>query len=225
MALSDTSSPAESVLTSRLRTTLRAARAEQCRLPDVPEIQLHLLNNDFSNAALTPEEIRAVLDEPAYWAFCWASGQVLARYLLDHPQWVKGKRILDFGCGSGVAAIAAAKAGAAHVIACDLDPDALRATAYNASLNQVNIELARDFDDIHATLDLILAADVLYDRSNLDWLPRFLQRAPNVLLADSRIKDLSAPGYAWIGQYGSSTWPDLDEFDDFRHVNLYQGAR
>lgn len=225
MALFDHSPSAESILTSRLRTTLSTARAEQRHLPDVPEIQLHLLNGDFSNAALTSEETRAVLERPAYWAFCWASGQVLARYLLDHPQWVEGKRILDFGCGSGVAAIAAAKAGAAHVIACDLDPDALLATAYNAALNQVDIELAQGFDDIHATIDLILAADVLYDRSNLDWLPRFLQRAPKVLLADSRIKDLSAPGYAWIGQYSSSTWPDLDEFDDFRHVNLYRGAR
>lgn len=221
----DTSSPAEPTLTSRLRHTLRTARAERCHLPDVPEIQLYLLNGDFSNAALTPEEIRAVLDQPAYWAFCWASGQVLARYLLDHPHRVSGKRVLDFGCGSGVAAIAAAKAGAAHVIACDLDPDALLATAYNASLNQVSLELVEDFYQVDSAVDLILAADVLYDRSNLDWLPRFLQRSPEVLLADSRIKHLAAPNYAKIGQYDSGTCPDLDEFDDFRHVNLYRGDR
>lgn len=219
------SSSAESALTDLLRTTLNTARAERHRLPDAPEIQLYLLNSDFSNVALSPDEIRAVLDDPAYWAFCWASGQVLARYLLDHPHWVRDKRVLDFGCGSGVAAIAAAKAGAAHVIACDLDPDALLATTYNAALNRVSIELVQDFDDVDSAIDLILAADVLYDRSNLDWLPCFLQRSSKVLLADSRIKHLTAPGYSKIGQYHSATWPDLDEFDDFRRVNLYQGIR
>lgn len=210
-------------LTQRLQQVLPAARAEWSRLPDVSEIQLYLLNADFSNAALTAEEISAVLNYPAYWAFCWASGQVLARYLLDQPHWVRGRRVLDFGCGSGIAAIAAAKAGAAHVIACDLDPDARLATALNAQLNGVSIELADDFAQISSPVDLILAADVLYDRGNLAWLSRFLQKAPEVLLADSRINDLEAPGYRWLGQQISSTWPDLDEFDDFRRVNLYRG--
>lgn len=215
---------AESVLTDCLRKALSAARAERSRLPSVPEIELYLLNADFSNTALTPEETRAVLAYPAYWAFCWASGQVLARYLLDNPQLVAGRRVLDFGSGSGIAAIAAAKAGAKHVIACDLDPDARLATLHNAKLNEVRLAIVADFDSVTEPVDLILAADVLYDRSNLPWLPRFLGQAPSVLLADSRIKNLSEPGYRWIGQYTSSTWPDLDEFDDFRRVNLYAGA-
>lgn len=212
-------------LTRRLRQVLPTARVELAALPDVPELQLYLLNADFSNAALTPEEISAVLDYPAYWIFCWASGQVLARHLLDHPHWVRGRCVLDFGCGSGVAAIAAAKAGAARVIACDLDPDARLATATNARLNGVTVELADDFETVDATVDLILAADVLYDRSNLVWLDRFLHKAPQVLLADSRIKDLHAPGYRWLDRRTSTTWPDLDEFDDFRHVNFYLGSQ
>lgn len=217
------SSCIEPTLTRRLQQVLPAARAERVRLPDVPAIELYLLNADFSNAALTTEEISAVMNYPAYWAFCWASGQVLARYLLEQPHWVRGRRVLDFGSGSGIAAIAAAKAGAAAVIACDLDPDARLATAINAELNGAAIDLVEDFDHISADVDLILAADVLYDRSNLAWLAHFLQRAPDVLLADSRIKDLQAPGYRWLGQHRSSTCPDLDEFDDFRWVNLYHG--
>lgn len=194
-------------------------------MPDVPEIALWLLNADFSSAALTREEMAAVLEYPAYWAFCWASGQVLARWLLDNPQAVVGRTVLDFGCGSGVAAIAAAKAGAARVLACDLDPDALLATRLNAALNRVELELYEDFAAIDAQIDLILVADVLYDRANLSWLPRFLVRAERVLVADSRIKHFDAAGYSNIGRMRSSTWPDLDEFDEFRDVTLYLGQR
>lgn len=215
----------EPELTARLQPVLAAARAESTTLPDVPELSLWLLNADFSSAALTRDEMNAVLQYPAYWAFCWASGQVLARWLLDHPEVVAGRTVLDFGSGSGVAGIAAAKAGAARVLACDLDPDALLATRLNAALNAVEIELYADFDHIDTALDLILVADVLYDRANLVWLPRLLARAPQVLVADSRIKDFSAPGYRAIGCQRSSTWPDLDEFDEFREVNLYLGQR
>ncbi|MET0379838.1 MAG: 50S ribosomal protein L11 methyltransferase [Spongiibacteraceae bacterium] len=215
----------EPILTSRLQQVLPAACAEHRSLPDVPEIALWLLNADFSSAALTRDEMAAVLEYPAYWAFCWASGQVLARWLLDHPQEVAGRTVLDFGCGSGIAAIAAAKAGAARVLACDLDPDALLATGLNAELNQVELELCDDFNAIGASIDLILVADVLYDRANLSWLPRFLGRADRVVVADSRIKHFDAPGYKNIGRLRSSTWPDLDEFDEFRDVTLYLGEQ
>lgn len=214
---------AAATLTACLRRALTDARCEPSPLPDVPELALYLLNADFSSAALTPDEVRAVFDYPAYWAFCWASGQVLARHLLDHPALVAGRRVLDFGCGSGVAGIAAAKAGAAEVIACDLDPDALLAAGHNAALNGVRLTLSDDFATVTGDIDLILAADVLYDRSNLGWLARFLQRSPRVLVADSRVKDFAEPGYRRLGSRRSSTWPDLDEFDEFRNVNLYLG--
>lgn len=219
------SSSARAQLTASLRRVLPAARADCQPLPDVPELSLYLLNADFSSAALTPEQTLAVLNYPAYWAFCWASGQVLARWLLDHPDTVAGKTVLDFGCGSGVAAIAAAKAGARRVIACDLDADALLATRHNAALNGETLELAADFDDVHAPLDVILVADVLYDRANLVWLQRFLDRAPLVLVADSRVRDFAEPGYRRLASQVSSTWPDLDEFDEFRRVQLYAGEQ
>jgi len=217
------SSCATQTLSACLQRVLPSARAELSSLPDVPELSLYLLNADFRSDALTREETLAVLNYPAYWAFCWASGQVLARWLLDHPQWLAGKTVLDFGCGSGVAAIAAARAGAAHVIACDLDPDALMATGHNAELNAVELELCADFNAVREPLDVILVADVLYDRANLSWLPHFRARAPQVLVADSRVKNFSAVGYRKIGAFNSTTWPDLDEFDEFRSVQLYLG--
>ncbi|MDB6060546.1 MAG: protein methyltransferase [Verrucomicrobiaceae bacterium] len=219
------STSGQTVLTARLNNVLRAARAECATLPNVPEIDLLLLNADFSSAALSAQEMQAVLNYPAYWAFCWASGQMLARYLLDNRELVRNKTVLDFGCGSGVVAIAAAKAGAARVIACDLDDDALLATQYNAALNDVQLEIAKNYFDVESRIDLIIAADILYDRANLIWPSRFLQRAPQVLIADSRIRNFAEPGYKQVAELVGSTWPDLDEFDEFRVVKFYCGGK
>lgn len=212
-------------LSRRLQRTLRAARAERLSVPAAPALSLYLINQDFSHAALSREEMLAVMEEPAYWAFCWASGQVLARRLLAEPERVAGKRVLDFGAGSGVAAIAAARVGAAEVIACDLDPDALAACAANADLNGVTLTLLDNIFDVAGEVDVILAADVLYDRANLGWLSRFLQKAPEVLLAESRLPHFEAPGYQFIGEDESATVPDLDQFDEYRRVRVYQGRR
>ncbi len=210
-------------LTQCLQQHLRHARADSQCLPQVPDLRLYLLNADYPQQQLSAEEIEAVMHYPAYWAFCWASGQVLAEFLLGNPQWVQGKRVLDFGSGSGVAGIAAAKAGAARVIACDIDPDAQIATAANAALNGVTVEVRGDYDEVDEPIDIILVADVLYDRSNFPWLARFLARAPQVLVADSRVKDFEFPGYRFLKQRQSCTLPDLDESAEFREVRLYLG--
>ncbi len=159
-----------------------------------------------------------------YWVFCWASSQMLARLLLDEPGWVRGKRVLDFGCGSGVAAIAASMAGATEVIACDIDPLALEATAFNAGLNGVELVLADDFDAAAGPLDLIVVADVLDDRDNFPWLDRFVERAEQVLIADSRVKDFDHPPYREVASRESYTGPDLDESAAFRDVVIYQAG-
>jgi len=213
------------LLSRYLQTTLPAARAELVALPQTPDIELFLLNADFPQHALSRDEMMAVMAEPSYWAFCWASGQVLAKFLLDNPEWVKGKRVLDFGSGSGVVAIAAAKAGAAKVLACDIDPVALKATEINTQHNQVAVTLFEDFYAIDETIDLIIVADVLYDRENLPWLGRFLERADQVLVADSRVKDFDYPNYRLIDRREGTTVPDLDEFDEFRDVRIYCGER
>jgi predicted nicotinamide N-methyase len=208
-------------LTASIAALLDGARIEAQTLPDCPQIRLYLLNPDYPQHALTREQAAAILSEPAYWVFCWASGQALANYLLQQPEIVRGKRVLDFGTGSGVVAIAASMAGARRVVACDIDPLARRAAEANRSLNGVDYVVAGDWNDIDEQFDLVIAADVLYDRENLPFLTQFLARAPEVLMADSRIKNFDMPPYRAIAQVQSSTWPDLDEFDEFRDVRMY----
>ncbi|NND67419.1 MAG: methyltransferase [Halioglobus sp.] len=191
------------------------------RLPDCPALELLLLDAHYPQQGLTAEDVQRVMDNPLYWVFCWASGQVLARRLLDNPAWVAGRRVLDFGAGSGVAGIAAKLAGAKDVIACDQDPMALESCAVNARRNGVEIALADDFDQVSGAVDLIVVADVLYDRGNFPWLERFVERSPRVLIADSRVRDFDYPPYRQVATQDSCTLPDLDESQEFRHVKLY----
>jgi predicted nicotinamide N-methyase len=116
---------------------------------------------------------------PPFWAFPWAGGQALARYVLDHPEIVRGKRVLDLASGSGLAAIAAAKAGAARVIANDIDPMCEAAIAVNAELNDVAIGfLAGDLLDAPPpATDVILAADVFYEQTPARRFLAFLRSA------------------------------------------------
>jgi len=208
-------------LQQHLHQILPSAHLEVATLPDVPAIRLWLLNGDYPQQELTQREMQQVMDNPLYWIFCWASGQVLAKFLLDQPQWVAGKRVLDFGCGSGVVAIAAALAGAAQVIACDIDPLALQATQRNAQLNGVSLTMADDYFAIAGDVDLVIAADVLYDKDNFSWLQRFVERAERVLIADSRVKNFAHPPYRQIARRDSCTLPDLDESAEFRDVSIY----
>ena len=188
-------------------------------------LQLWLLDGDNMCREFSPEETRRILHEPPYWSFCWASGLALARYLAEHPQWVRGKRVLDFGAGSGVAAIAAAKAGAREVVACDLDPLALSACRANAQLNEVELGYSSDFFAEADRFDLVTVADVLYDRTNLPLLDHFLSRAPQALVADSRVRDFSHPIYRRLATLHAHTLPDLAEPHEFRHVSLYHAQR
>ncbi len=212
-------------LTAEIRKTLSAARIVPVTLPDCAGLKLHLLADDFPQAPLSPEEISAAMHEPAYWIFCWASGLALARRILREPSLVRGRKVLDFGTGSGVVACAAALAGAGEVVACDIDPASLRASAANAVLNGVDLRLAEDFFALQEDFDLILAADVLYDRANHHFLSAFLERSPEVLVADSRVKDLQIEPYQLLGEEEAGTLPDLNEFDEFRRVRFYQGCR
>ena len=188
-------------------------------------LKLWLIDATNMDRAFNPEETRRILEEPPYWCFCWASGLVLARWLAEHPPRVPRKRVLDFGSGSGVAAIAAAKAGALEVVACDLDPLALAACRANAALNQVELGYSADFFREADRFDLILVADVLYDRANLPLLDQFLSRGRQALVADSRVRDFQHPLYRRLGVMDACTWPDLAEPEEFRQVSLYYAQR
>jgi predicted nicotinamide N-methyase len=165
------------------------------------------------------------MSDPPYWSFCWASGQVLARWILEHKGVVAGRTVLDFGAGSGVTAIAAALAGARQVVALDIDPAACEAVKVNADLNKVHVHVTDDFEKaVAAGIGILFAADVLYDKENFSFLDRFLRAAGQVYVADSRVKDLSVVPYRKIGGGTAVSWPDLDEPAEFRQVSIYHAS-
>lgn len=207
-----------------LQDTLADARLLATPLPGVPELQLWLLDPANLARAFSSDETRRLLETPPYWGFCWGSGLALARWVLDHPEQVRGKRVLDFGAGSGVVALACSAAGASRSIACDLDHPARLASGLNADLNGLAVELAADYFAVTGELDLIFAADVLYDRDNHGFLDHFLDRANQVLVADSRVRNLQHPRYPKLATLNGQTWPDLGEPLDFRQVSLYQAT-
>ena len=211
-------------LSQPLRQLLGDAELSVQVLPDC-DLRLWLIDIDNMQRAFDADETRRILAEPPYWCFCWASGLALARWIADNPQWVRGKRVLDFGAGSGVVAIAAAKAGAVEVVACDLDPLALSACRANAELNQVVIGYSADFFGEQDRFDLIIVADVLYDRANLPLLDQFLSRGKQALVADSRVKDFQHPLHTRLAMLEAKTWPDLGEPAEFRQVSLYHARR
>jgi predicted nicotinamide N-methyase len=189
------------------------------------DLKLWLIDADNMDRAFSPEETRRILEEPPYWSFCWASGLVMARFLAEHRHWVEGKRVLDFGAGSGVAGIAAMKAGALEVVACDLDPVAIASCKANADLNGVTLNYSADFFAEDDRFDLILVADVLYDRANLPLLDQFLSRGKQALVADSRVRDFQHAAYERLGILEALTLPDLAEPWEFRNVSLYHAVR
>lgn len=157
--------------------------------PHVPEIRLHLASEVHELWLKTEEDLEAIGLPPPFWAFAWAGGQGLARYVLDHPETVRGKRVLDFASGSGLVAIAAAMAGAADVIAADIDPWAKTAVRLNAALNGVAVDFTND-DLIGRSVDVdvVLAGDVFYEsdfaRSLIAWFGAIAKDGCLVLVGD-----------------------------------------
>lgn len=138
----------------------------------VPEIQLYLADDAVALWQLTEEQLGELGLPPPFWAFAWAGGQALARYVLDNAEIVRGKTVLDVASGSGLVAIAAMKAGAASALAIDIDSFAAHAAMLNAALNQVEIQTS-DADPVGkpTDADIILVGDLFYDR---DLAPRVL---------------------------------------------------
>jgi predicted nicotinamide N-methyase len=157
--------------------------------PHVPEIGLYLADEAHDLWHRTEEELADVGLPPPFWAFAWAGGQGLARYILDNPWNVQGSRVLDFATGSGLVAIAAAKAGAASVLAADIDPFCAAAVRLNAAANGVEIAFDnRDFIGENNGFDVLLAGDVFYDRGFakrlIPWFSRLASNGTTVLIGD-----------------------------------------
>jgi predicted nicotinamide N-methyase len=181
--------------------------------PLVPEIRLHLASEVIPLWRKTEEELAEIGVPPPYWAFAWAGGQALARYVLDHPDIVMGKRVLDFGAGSGLVALAAAKAGAAHVIAADIDPFAIAAIARNAEANNVAVETVTD-DMIGSTkrFDLILVGDMCYERPLAERLMAWLKSSPaQILLGDPGRSYFPKAGLTQLATYSVPTTRELED--------------
>lgn len=180
------------------------ARLPLLPVPGIPEIVLHKAVPASGLSRLAAED--DAFGSP-YWAYYWLGGLALARFVLDRPETVRGRRVLDLGCGSGLVAIAAAKAGAASVLAADVDPYAVAATQVNAAQNGVVVEA------LHADLtegpvpevDLILAGDVFYDPEPAAGVMPFLARCRaagiEVLVGDPRRAPLPVARLRVLAEY------------------------
>ncbi|GAB3802467.1 class I SAM-dependent methyltransferase [Micromonospora zhanjiangensis] len=146
-------------------------------VPFVPEIRLHQADDAIGLWELTEGEYRSE-QPPPFWAFAWAGGQALARYLLDHPEVVAGRRVLDLAAGSGLVAIAAVRAGAAEVRAVEVDPRAVSAIGLNAAANSAVVEatLGDILDGDPGAAEVVLAGDVFYSGEMANRVLRFLLR-------------------------------------------------
>lgn len=181
--------------------------------PLVPEIRLHLASEVIPLWRKTEEELAEIGVPPPYWAFAWAGGQALARYLLDNPATVANKRVLDFGSGSGLVAIAAAKAGAAHVTAADIDPFAIAAIARNADANNVIVHAVAD--NVIGTsdrFDLIVVGDMCYERPLAEKLMAWLESAKaDILLGDPGRTYFPKTGLVQLATYSVPTTRELED--------------
>ena len=193
-------------------------------VPFVPEIRLLTAAEPFGLWDLTER------DAPPFWAFPWAGGQALARYVLDHPEIVRGRRVLDAASGSELVAIAAAKAGAASVAGCDVDPNAVAAIGINARANDAATVATRVLDlaaGDPSGAQVVLAADVFYQRELAGLALRFLRRAAasgaDILVADPGRAFLPAAELAPLASYEVPVLTVLEDAS-VKRVTVYRLA-
>jgi predicted nicotinamide N-methyase len=159
-------------------------------VPLVPEISLHLAHEAMPIWRKTEEELGEMGVPPPFWAFAWAGGQALARYILDDPGVVRGRTVVDLASGSGLVAIAAKQAGARHVLASDIDGFAIEAIRLNAASNRVDVDASRDdlLQSDPPECDVLLVGDLFYERGLaqrlMDWLVQAHVRGTHVLIGD-----------------------------------------
>jgi len=185
--------------------------------PLVPEIRLHLATEITPIWQATEESLARSALPPPFWAFAWAGGQALARYLLDHPEQVAGRSVLDFGAGSGLVAIAAAKAGAESVLAAEIDHFAAAAIAANAALNDVAVTVttADVIDTADPRWGIITAGDVCYEQPMAGrvtaWLRALARSGSLVLLGDPGRAYLPTDGLRERARYLVPTSRELED--------------
>ncbi|PQZ83768.1 MULTISPECIES: methyltransferase [unclassified Brevundimonas] len=194
-----------------------AANTRLQTVPHAPEISLWLADEITPLWRLTEEELGAMGLPPPFWAFAWAGGQALARWLLDHPDQVAGKRVIDLATGSGLVAVAAMKAGAASVLAADIDPFCAAAVAANAASNGVEIAFtdANLLDAPPPPADLICAGDVFYEKpmaeAVLVWLKQAQANGTRVIVGDPGRTYFPKTGLTLLAEYTVPTTRELED--------------
>jgi len=195
----------------------------------VPEILLHQAAEPIGLWELTEGEFRSE-QPPPFWAFAWAGGQALARYLLDHPETVAGLRVLDLASGSGLVAVAAARAGAVQVRAVDIDRMAVAAVGVNAEANKVDVrgELGDILDDDAGDAQVVLAGDVFYSQTMANRVLRFLIRAvrggARVLVGDPERAYLPRGRFTELAGYDIPVSPALESVRT-KHSRVWELTR
>jgi len=183
----------------------------------VPEVKLHLAEESLAIWQKTEDELGAMNVPPPYWAFAWAGGQALARYVLDNPQLVAGRAVLDLGSGSGLSAIAAAKAGARSVRAADIDRMALAAVALNAAANDIAIETTPDdlLGRPPAAADVLLVGDLFYERALADRVLAYIEaaaaRGVPALIGDPKRNYFPTGRFEVLAEYQVPVTRDLED--------------
>jgi predicted nicotinamide N-methyase len=191
--------------------------------PLVPEIRLYLATEVVPLWRATEEELEKMGVPPPYWAFAWAGGQALARYVLDHPEQIMGKHVLDIGSGSGMVAIAAAKAGAASVLAADIDAFSIAAIRLNAVANGATVAVTEDdLIGAESDWDVVLVGDLFYERPLAERLLAWLKTlgCPALLGDPGRSyfpKDQVEP----LAVYNVQTSRDLED-REIRETGVYR---
>jgi predicted nicotinamide N-methyase len=189
------------------------ANAELMCPPLTPELRLYLATEIVPLWRKTEEELEAMGVPPPYWAFAWAGGQALARYVLDNPALVAGKRVLDFGAGSGIVALAAAKAGAASVLAADIDKFSIAAIQANAAANGLVVATtAEDLIGSAETFGVILVGDMCYERPLAERLMAWLKSSDaEILLGDPGRSYFPKQGLTRLALYDVATTRELED--------------
>ncbi len=200
------------------RTGFIKAHTRLLPVPLAPEIMIHLAEEATDLWQKTETELEEIGLPPPFWAFAWAGGQALARFILDHPAEVRGAVVLDFASGSGLVGIAAAMSGATRVTANDIDAFALAAIPLNAEANRVTIDLVTgDLVGEDPGWDVVLAADIFYEADTAarvtQWLRRLAARGARVLIGDPGRSYLDRAGLDVVAIYDVPVTRALEDTD------------
>lgn len=211
------------------RDSFIRSQTEFLPVPMVPEIRLHLAAESVPIWQKTEEELGEMGLPPPYWAFAWAGGQALARHVLDHPEIVRDRRVLDFASGSGLVAIAALRAGATAVDAADIDPFAQAAIALNIATNAERTNAARILPtDIIGTdegWDVVLVGDIAYERDLamrvFEWLERLSRRGADIWIGDPGRSYLPRERLEKVAEYGVPVTRELEDAE-IKHTGVWR---